>query len=129
MNSVSQSFPLRRGRIVIADDDKAILDSLKLILEDENYEVETSLDGETLLKNRESWPDLILLDIWMSGTDGRDICMYLKKQKETRHIPIIMISANGDGKHIAKSAGADDFLAKPFEMQTLLTMVDKHITR
>jgi CheY-like chemotaxis protein len=62
----------------------------------------------------------------MSGMDGRDVCKHLRAKKKTKHIPIIMISANKDAKAIALSAGANDFLAKPFEMNSLLSIVEKY---
>ena len=65
-------------------------------------------------------PDLLLLDIWMSGEDGRDICKKLKQSELTKNIPVIMVSASKDIKESALAAGADDFLAKPFEMNELL---------
>jgi len=119
--------PERSRRIMIADDDPSILDALQQIFESEGYEVETSVDGETVAKIHEFCPDLLLLDIWMSGIDGRDICKKLKSQPKTQHIPIIMISANNDTKGIAKAVGADDFIAKPFDMQDLLAKVAQHI--
>lgn len=113
-------------KILVADDDPAILDSIKLILEEFGYEVDTTVDGETIYKMETEYPDLLLLDIWMSGQDGREICKYLKKEAHTKHIPIIMISANRDTAMIAKEAGADDFLAKPFEMDELIQKVEQY---
>jgi DNA-binding response OmpR family regulator len=63
----------------------------------------------------------------MSGVDGRDICKQLKSKKQTKNIPIIMISANKDTEKIAKNAGADGFIAKPFEMKELLTTVGRYV--
>lgn len=114
-------------KILVADDDPAIVDSLQLMLETMGYEVETTVNGETVKDLRKEFPDLLLLDIWMSGQDGRDICKYLKGKDDTRHIPIIMISANKDTAKIAREAGADDFVAKPFEMDELLSKVAKYV--
>jgi DNA-binding response OmpR family regulator len=61
----------------------------------------------------------------MSGFDGRDICRELKQRKNTRGIPIIMISASRDIERSAYEAGADDFLAKPFEIDDLLGKIRK----
>lgn len=113
-------------RIIVADDDPSILDVIKLILEDEGYEVETVLNGGTLLKLNKELPDLLLLDIWMSGHDGRDICRKLKKQNSTKHIPIILVSANRDVKKFAMEAGADGFIAKPFDIDHLIEIVKKY---
>ena len=114
--------------ILIADDDPAIIDAIKTILEDEGYKVLTTVNGATVGIMFEEKPDLLLLDIWMSGQDGRDICKALKAQESTKHIPIVMISANRDTEDIARAAGADDFLGKPFEIEDLLAKVEKYLT-
>lgn len=113
-------------KIMIADDDPAILDSVGLLLEFEGYQVETTPDATTLLTMQSGFPDLLLLDIWMSGTDGRDICRHLKKQELTSNIPIVLISASRDIERSAIDAGANDFLAKPFELSDLLKKIEKH---
>jgi CheY-like chemotaxis protein len=117
---------MNRKKILVADDDPAILEVITLMLEDAGYEVTTSVNGETAEKVHGVLPDLILLDIWMSGMDGRDICKHLRANKKTMHIPIVMVSANRDAQAIALDAGANDFLAKPFEMNRLLAMVEKY---
>lgn len=118
---------LKKKKILIADDDPAILEAMQMMLEDAGYEVVTTVDGETVYKMEKEFPDLLLLDIWMSGQDGRNICKFLKGQDLTKDIPIIMVSANRDTEQIAKDAGADDFLAKPFEMMELLEKVKKFL--
>lgn len=117
-----------KKKILVADDDAAIVDAIQLILEDADYKVETTLNGEDVIKMNKNYPHLILLDIWMSGQDGRTICKYLKSRKSTKNIPIIMISANRDTSQIAKTAGADDFITKPFEIDELLTKVKKYLS-
>ncbi len=113
--------------ILIADDDPAILESMQMMLELEGYGVVTTFNGNAIYQLKEEFPDLLLLDIWMSGEDGREICKYLKQNEPTKHIPIVMISASRDVKQSAKEAGADDFLAKPFEMNDLLAIVEKYV--
>lgn len=112
---------------MIADDDPAILDSVGLLLEFEGYEVQTTPDATTLLKMETGFPDLLLLDIWMSGTDGRDICKHLKKQKLTSNLPIVLISASREIEQSALEAGANDFLAKPFELHDLIKKIELHM--
>jgi DNA-binding response OmpR family regulator len=117
----------KKKKILVADDDQGILDALKMLLEEVGYEVNTISDGETMRSVKNYYPDLLLLDIWMSGVDGRDICRQLKAQEKTKRIPIIMISANRDTEQIAKDAGADDFISKPFQMEELLEKVAKYV--
>jgi DNA-binding response OmpR family regulator len=113
-------------KILIAEDDEGILEAMKIMLELEGYEVKTTVDGKAIHDMKEELPDLLLLDIWMSGMDGRDICKYLKSQEYTKHIPIILMSASKETEKTAREVGADDFLAKPFELDELVAMVDKY---
>lgn len=114
-------------QVMIADDDPGILDAVQAMLEFGGYEVSSTYDGATILDMQENFPDLLLLDIWMSGTDGRDVCKALKSQQLTRDMPIIMISASTELEKSAKDAGADDFLEKPFDMDELLGKIDFHL--
>jgi DNA-binding response OmpR family regulator len=114
-------------KILIADDDSDILDALSLMLADADYDTETILEGLTVQQISDSHADLLLLDIWMSGIDGRDICRELKSREETRKLPVIMISANKNVARLSKEVGADDYLSKPFDMDDLLAKVAKYI--
>jgi len=112
-------------KIMIADDDPGIVDAIEMLLEFEGYQVTSTGDGADVLYLKDELPDLLLLDIWMSGEDGRDICKKLKQMDNTKNIPVIMISASRDIKESAMEAGANDFLAKPFEMNELLEKIKK----
>lgn len=114
-------------KVLIADDDQSILDATRLLLEYEGYEVTTVCDGDELKDLGDDLPDLILLDIWLSGSNGGELAKYLKSQEKTKNIPIILFSANRDIEKIAKESGADDFLIKPFELTQLLQKINKHI--
>jgi DNA-binding response OmpR family regulator len=116
-----------KKKILVADDDTDILQVITIILKGAGYDVKTTMNGQTEKLVQEYLPDLILLDIWMAGVDGRNICKNLKGKKLTMHIPVIMISANKDVEKIANEAGADDFIAKPFAMKELLTSVAKYL--
>jgi DNA-binding response OmpR family regulator len=117
----------QKKKILIADDDEGIVDALQLFLEDEGYEVEIVTDGATLRDFPHGLPDLLLLDIWMSGWNGRDICISLKSHQATKHLPIILVSANKDTKKVASEAGADDFIVKPFDLDDLLHKIEQYI--
>ena len=114
-----------KKKILIADDDPGILDVLTLLLEEDGYEVETTDDGATIGEFQNGYPDLMLLDIWLSGWNGRDICRALKIREDTKHLPIILISANNETEKIAQEAGADDFLAKPFNLDEVLEKIER----
>jgi DNA-binding response OmpR family regulator len=114
--------------ILIADDDPGILDALTLLLEDAGYEVKTANDGAAIREIYTAPPDLLLLDIWLSGWNGRDICIALKSVEQTKHVPILLFSANNETEEIAKEAGADDFIAKPFDIDELLEKIEKYLS-
>ncbi|MEO5591485.1 MAG: response regulator transcription factor [Chitinophagaceae bacterium] len=117
----------KQKKIMIADDDPGIVDSISIMLEFEGYEVSSTLNGAMLLQMENALPDLLLLDIWMSGIDGRDICKQLKEKPVTSKLPIVIISASRDIEPSALEAGANDFLAKPFEMDDLLKKIEQNL--
>jgi DNA-binding response OmpR family regulator len=114
------------NNILIVDDDAYLLNVLVLILRTEGYHIETSLSGEVLLKKMLYNPDLIILDRQLSDLDGAEICKGLKKEDETKNIPVILISAGSGLRDIAKDAGADDYIEKPFDSHELRDKV-KHM--
>jgi DNA-binding response OmpR family regulator len=116
-------------KILIADDDPAIVDSLQFMLEEAGFKVMATLEGEQVEKmvKEQDRPDLLLLDIWMSGYDGRQICKSLKTTNNTKSIPVIMFSATKDIEKTTIQSGADCFIEKPFDMHDLLEKVEKHI--
>jgi len=115
---------LRTKKIFIADDDEAIVDATSMMLEMVGYEVSYTLNGANIQSAISKKPDLVLLDIWMSGIDGRDVCKAIKANPQTKDIPVLMLSASRDIRESALESGADDFLAKPFDMNVLLNKID-----
>lgn len=111
----------------MTDDDVSIREIFKIIFERANYEVNLLPDAEDLLSNNFVSPDLILLDRQLSGYDGLDVCRFLKGQQNTKNIPIIIISASPDIGKLAKNAGADYFVEKPFQVNYLLEVVERFI--
>jgi CheY-like chemotaxis protein len=116
-----------RKKILIADDDRTILDVITIILDRAGYITDTTPNGKTLLNSPPQGFDLILLDVKMSGVDGFFICKYLKSQESTKHIPIVMVSAIPELKTLTENAGADGYLEKPFNSQELLHVVSRFI--
>lgn len=114
--------------IVVGEDDEAIIEVVKIILEDGGYKPIGVMEANSIIKIvQKSMPALILLDIWMSGENGGDIAKKIKSDKKLSHIPIVMISANNETEHIAKGVGADGFLQKPFNMEDLMAIVAKFV--
>ncbi len=116
-------------KILIADDDPGIRDIFKIILTKAGYDIEVKEDANEIFENKFSVPDLFLVDKLLSGVDGLDICHYLKTNKQTSHIPVIMVSASPDIGIAAFKAGADDFVEKPFELAHLLKVIERNISR
>jgi DNA-binding response OmpR family regulator len=114
-------------RIIIIDDDPGIQDAFQLIFDPREYSVDIHPCGEKVLNNDFEMPDLFILDKQLSGVDGLDICRFLKSQESTKHIPVIMLSANPHIHILAKPAGADDALEKPFKLKTLRELVAKYL--
>lgn len=113
--------------ILIVDDDTAIQDLFKLIFEKRGFHVTIESNPQNILKGNFELPDIFLLDRQLSGTDGLILCSYLKNSSVTRHIPVIMISASPDIAALSKSAGADNFVEKPFNIKDLVDMINSLI--
>ena len=115
-------------QIVVVDDDRDILEFMQLTLEYEGYRVKASPDGGCFRQLQPGdLPDLILLDVQLSGEDGRAICRKLRANELTRRIPIILYSAIDVGNQVRKEGYADDFLPKPFSLDTLIDKVQQHL--
>ena len=111
------------ARILIVDDVAANLRLLEARLSAEYYQVTTAQDGHDALALAQSWqPDLILLDVMMPGLDGFETCRALKRDRATRHIPVVMLTSLDQNEERVRGleAGADDFLTKPVDFTTLL---------
>lgn len=116
------------SRILVVDDDLDILSVMKILLTMKGFEVEAISKGDIALSKTESFkPDLILLDVLISGHDGRTICKQLKSNKETSHIPVIMFSAHPGAAATITDYGANDFIAKPFDVNNLMKKVNAQL--
>ncbi len=113
-------------KILIADDNPSIVEALQALLESEGYDVDATVEPANIKSMLRCKPDLLLMDIRMPGHDGRKICRDLKNSDDTKHIPVILISANKFADMTPEEAGADCFIAKPFGIKELLTKVKKH---
>jgi two-component system OmpR family response regulator len=117
------------GKILIVEDDQALLDVLKYNLTKEGYDVVTATDGiQALEVARGSKPDLILLDIMLPKMSGFDVCRILRKETTT---PILMLTAKDEevDKIVGLEIGADDYMTKPFSMRELLARIRAMLRR
>jgi len=118
-------------KILVIEDDKEIRDTIVYILEEHNYEVISSGDSKIMKSIDQYNPDMILLDNWLtewkSDANGQQLSRELKSNPATSHIPVILISAVSDIKEIAEAGLANGYLKKPFGVDELIGLVEKHL--
>ncbi|MFP4363866.1 MAG: response regulator [Spirochaetia bacterium] len=117
---------MAKERILVVDDEKDILELISFNLEKEGYIIRTAGSGEQALqKIDQEIPDLLVLDLMLPGIDGLEVCRTLKQQKQTKYIPIIMVSAKSEDHDvvIGLELGADDYITKPFSPKVLIARV------
>ena len=115
--------------VLVVDDEKAIVDILEFNLRKEGYETLCAYDGtEGLRMAREANPDLMLLDVMLPGMDGWQV---LREARKVSNIPIIMLTAKDEtfDKVLGLELGADDYIAKPFDMKELVARIKAVIRR
>jgi two-component system alkaline phosphatase synthesis response regulator PhoP len=117
---------MKKGKILVVDDENYILHILDFSLGAEGYEVITAEDGEEAVRKcREEKPDLVVLDVMMPKMDGFEACRAIKRNAETADVPVILLSAKSrdiDQKQ-GYEAGADDYITKPFSPGRLVDRV------
>ena len=121
-----------REVVLVADDDEDIVRFVEVNLRLEGFEVVTAGDGkEALERAREISPDLVLLDIMMPEIDGFEVCQTLRASSQTQHIPVIMLTARSlsADKVVGLTAGADDYIIKPFDPIELVARVKSALRR
>ncbi len=113
---------MSKRKILVVDDSSLVAEAVKAKLEANNYEVQLAYSGEEALEqvDREI-PDLMILDIYMPGIDGFEVCKRLRERKETQSLPIVMLSSRGNIKEKLAGfrVGADDYLVKEFDLLDL----------
>jgi len=121
---------LTEAKVMVVDDTPANMDIMRLILEEEGYRLFAAPSGEVALKIApRTMPHLILLDVMMPGIDGFETCRRLKAMEETRHIPIIFVTAKADMKDIVEGfkAGGVDYINKPIRREEVVARVRTHL--
>jgi two-component system cell cycle response regulator len=122
--------PAGAARIMVADDDAALLETLEAILREHGYDVIPVLGGEDLLARlEETPPDLLMLDIMMPKVDGLQLLQQVKQHPRWRDLPVLMVSSMPPEEATVRSLGlgAADFVAKPFRVREMLARVDAHL--
>ena len=113
-------------RVLVVEDDAAIVTLLRYNLEKQGYHVVEAGDGrEALLSIREQVPDLVLLDWMLPSLSGIEVCRQLRREPATRDVPVIMVTARAEDQDAVRglNTGADDYITKPFNTEALLARV------
>jgi two-component system phosphate regulon response regulator PhoB len=122
----------RGAKVLLVEDDPALAELLEFRFRTEGYDVRATSDGdEALLLAEEELPDLVVLDWMIEGTSGIEVCRRLRRDKQTAHVPIIMLTAREaeDDRVRGLETGADDYLTKPFSPRELMARVSAIMRR
>jgi CheY-like chemotaxis protein len=112
-------------KIIIFDDDEDILSICSYILEEQGWEVHTFTDCNDIIEKVAGIaPDVILMDNWIPDVGGINATQTLKKDDALKHIPVVYFSANSDIQVLADHAGAESYLAKPFDLEDLERVIN-----
>lgn len=115
-------------RICVLEDDDAIREVIEILLNEEAYEVTGFASVSDFVKGGKGrMPDLFLLDVMLPDGNGIDVCEMLKSAEQTRNIPVLMMSAHSSKVLVEQKCSSDGFVAKPFDINELLTKVDRAI--
>lgn len=115
------------GLILIVDDERDLVDTLRYNFEQEGFETRSAHDGQTALNSafQTPRPDVILLDLMLPDISGTEVCKTLRGDPRTKHIPVVMVTAKSDeiDRVVGFELGADDYVTKPFSVRELLLRV------
>ena len=112
-------------KVLVIEDEKALVDALVYNLDREGYEVTVAHEGQDGLRKAQALPDIILLDIMLPGINGIEILRELRGNEKTKSIPVIVVSAKSEetDQVVGFSMGADDYVTKPFSVKILLQRI------
>ena len=119
-------------QVLLVEDEPAQREVLSYNLEAEGFAVRRAENGEeALMMIREAAPDLVILDWMMPHLSGIEVCRQLKMRNETKHIPVIMLSARSEEVDTVRGleTGADDYVVKPYSLRELMARVRSHLRR
>lgn len=115
-------------KVLIIDDDIDGLFSARFLLKKNGHEVIVLHKAENVIQEVErTQPDLILLDVFLSGADGRDVCQAIKQRDTLNKIPVVLYSADDTVAKTFTHFGANDFIAKPFDIYDFVATINAHI--
>jgi len=113
-------------RILVLDDDIAVLEAIEIALKYEGYEVFTLGHTYNIFKTLDDYrPELLLIDFVLGGVTGGELCRRLKDNSDTMHIPVIIVSAYPQSSRDLNNCGCDYFIQKPFSLEELYAGINK----
>lgn len=113
-----------KKQILVVEDDEDILGAIHLALTDKGYAVEVTPDSDEAIAMAEKHiPDLIILDLLLSGGDGREICDRVRSTRTLKQIPVLIMSAHPSAEAMIRETEVDAFLSKPFDLHQLLSTI------
>ena len=112
--------------VVLVEDDEPISDVFQLIFKDTDYQITNLEDGKKIISGEISTPDLFILDKNIPGMNGLEVCRFIKNSGKFKQVPVVMLSANLNIAELAKEAGADDAIVKPFSLKKIRETVSKY---
>ena len=126
-----------KQHILVVDDDPDLVDSVSMKLEANNYRTTKAYDGiDAWDKIKQEKPDLVLLDVMMPKKDGYTLCAELKKDPQYKDIAVVLLTAVADNvqtsnytHHEGKTTPADDYIAKPIDLDRLMDVVKENLMR
>lgn len=116
-----------KNKVLLVDDDKQILRSLRVYLELENYDVNTASNGQEALDSiKEHKPDILVLDVMMPEMDGFEVLEKIKADEKLNDIPVIMLTAKGQDVDVLEGyrMGASSYMTKPFNLNELVENIE-----
>jgi two-component system phosphate regulon response regulator PhoB len=112
--------------IHLVEDNEDIRYIVEFFLSDSDYQVQVSASvAEFISSMDEPLPDLYLLDVMLPDGNGLEICRHIKENKNTKHIPVIIMSAHSNEAEVKRDSDADAFIAKPFDLNDLAACIEK----
>ena len=119
----------KKDNILVVDDDAGTIEVMSMILQNAGYSMEADQYADLDFLNTGVYPDLILMDNQVGERNGASLCLQLKTNEKTKHIPIILFSGIDNLKELASHVCANDYLAKPFSMEILLEKIETVLVR
>jgi DNA-binding response OmpR family regulator len=116
-----------KREVLVIEDEPIIAEMMSIVMEVEGFNVIGAADTAfARRKLHEKDVHLVMLDLKLKGEDGQSMCAYIKGHDDLKHIPVILVSANADLEQIKIDCGADDYIAKPFDLDYFIEKVHNY---